>query len=444
MKITRRRLLTGLGSALATVPFLRALPSSAGEGEFPRRLVFFYSPNDSMDRWCWEPNDGVDGSPIAGPLPTMLSALDEFADQLVIIGNMHMKTREKEMGPGGHVGMGHQLTGVVNSLWPNQQQESEFWGGGISIDQHIANELGTPALTLAAVPYGNSGGCRISYRGRDEPVHPHEDPVAAFASIFGDIDQTPNEQLAHNQRQVKSMDRVALELERLRPRLPSEDRTKMDKHLEHLLALQEGLEAFVPADCSPTAPEESFDYNSSQDFPITARRHMDILAQALACGVTQVASIQNGNTGNAENYSGGNSWPSEGIEYPVSQHVIAHDFELEPDDPVFYERRLAIEQFYVRQYAYLLARLRDIPEGSGSVLDNTMVVWTKGMGRGHSMDRLLYMIAGGKNIPGVGSSRYLDRDGIPHNNFLVTLANLMGVELDTFGDPEICTGALSL
>ena len=116
--------------------------------------------------------------------------------------------------------------------------------------------------------------------------------------------------------------------------------------------------------------------------------------------------IQNGNTGNAENYSGGSSWPSEGMEYPVSQHVIAHDFEVAPDDPVFYERRLAIEQFYVRQYAYLLQRLRDIPEGSGTVLDNTMVVWTKGMGRGHSMDRLLYMIAGGK------TSRASDRVAI--------------------------------
>ncbi len=444
MKIRRRRLLTGLGSALATVPFLRSIPSSAGDGEFPRRLVFFYSPNDSMDRWCWEPNGGVDGSALAGPLPTMLSPLDDFVDQLTIIGNMVMYTRDKETGPGGHVGMGHQLTGVINNPWANQTAESEFWAGGMSIDQYIADALGVQALTLAAMPYGNNGGCRISYRGADEPAHPHEDPIAAFDTIFGDLDQTPDEQLAYAQRQVRSLDRVAIELERLRPRLASEDRPKMDKHLEHLLALQHGLEAFAPADCSPVAPEASFTYNSSQDYPVTAQRHMDILAQALACGVTQVASIQNGNTGNAENYSGGTSWPTEGIEFPVSQHVVAHDFEVTPDDPVFYERRLTIEQFYVRQYAYLLGRLRDIPEGDGSVLDNTMVVWTKGMGRGHVKDRLLYMIGGGKNIPGVGTSRYLNREGVPHNNLLVTLANLMGVELDTFGDPEICAGPVGL
>lgn len=105
---------------------------------------------------------------------------------------------------------------------------------------------------------------------------------------------------------------------------------------------------------------------------------------------------------------------------------------------------MAIEKFYVSQYAYLLQRLDEIPEGDGTVLDNTLVVWTKGMGRGHSKNELLYLVAGGSGFPALGPGRFLDRSGEPHNNLLVTLANLMDIDIDTFGDQEICTGPLVL
>ncbi len=443
MQIGRRRLLQGIGTSLACVPFLRALPSQAGGGDFPKRLLFFASPNDSTDRPLWLPDgDGLEFD-LPASLPEILQPLEDFRDNLLIIGNMVMDTRDKETGPGGHVGMGHQLTGVANITWPNQQFESEFWAGGISIDQFVANELGVDALTLAARPYGNNGGCRISYRGANDPVHPYEDPVAAFNAVFGDPDLSTDELLAQYQHQVKSLDRVALELDRLRPRLPSVDHDKVDAHLEHLLALQHDLQSFTPASCDPTAPEGGYDYNSSSDYPITARRHMDILAQAVACGVTRVGSIQNGNTGNAESYAGTTNWPSEGIAFDRSQHVVAHDFEAEPDVAEYVERRKTLERFYISQYAYLLDRLRAIPEGDGTVLDNTLVVWTKGMGRGHRKDRLLYLVAGGSGFP-VQFGRYLDRTNVPHNDLLVTLANLMGIEIDSFGDPEICTGAVPL
>lgn len=444
MRINRRRLLQGLGTSLACVPFLRTLPSSAAEGEFPRRLIFFASPNDSTDRWLWLPEGEGNEFALPAALPEILQPLDAFRDNLLIIGNMVMDTRDKETGPGGHVGMGHQLTGRANNPWPNQQEASEFWAGGISVDQLVANELGVDALTLAARPLGNNGNCRISYKGADDPVHPYEDPIAAFNAIFGDPDVGTDELLAQYQRQVRSLDRVALELERLRPRMPTADRDKVEAHLQHLLALQSDLQSFTPAACDPAAPEGGFEYNSSSDFPITARRHMDILAQAIACGVTRVGSIQNGNTGNAESYAGNTNWPSEGILFDRSQHVVAHDFEVDPDNAEFVERRKILERFYTQQYAYLLDKLRSIPEGEGTVLDNTLVVWTKGMGRGHRKDRLLYLLAGGTGFSEVEFGRYIDREGVPHNNLLVTIANLMGVDIDTFGDPEICTGAVTL
>lgn len=442
MKIRRRRLLQGLGTALATAPLLRSIPSQADGGEFPRRLVFFASPNNSVDRWAWTPDGVADGGALPATLPEMLAPLEPLREDVLVLGNMTMETRDKETGPGGHVGMGHQLTGRANIPWPNQASESEFWAGGISLDQYVAQALGVDALTLAALPRGTNGGARISYMGADQPVNPIEDPVAAFNSLFGDTSLPAEEAAALNARRVRSMDQVAVELDRLRARVPSDDRDKLDIHLQNLLEVQSKLESFQPASCSPMAPEAT-DLYSSQ-FPVIARRHMDVLVEALACGVTQVATLQNGNTGGAENYSGTTSWPSEGISFDRSQHVVAHDYEQDTNNEAFRQDRIVLEQFYVRQFAYLLERLRSVPEGDGTLLDNTLVVWTKGMGRGHSKDRLLYLVGGGGAIPNHTPGRFLDREGIPHNNLLVTLANLMGVETTVFGDPEICTGAVAL
>ncbi len=443
MKLPRRRMLQGLGASIGTIPLIGSIPSQAAPGDFPKRLLFFYSPNNSIDRWAWTPEG--EGSEFALPeaLPEMLSPLDDFRDNLLVVGNLVMDTRDKETGPGGHVGMGHQLTGWANIPWPDQQQESEFWGGGISVDQFIGNELGSTPLTLASNPRGTNGGCRISYTGANEPVHPYENPVDAFNAIFGDTDLGVDELQADNARQVRALDRVALELDRLRPNVASDDRAKLDKHVEHLLALKSDLLSFVPADCDPTAPPD-VGYGGSSQFPVTSRAHMDVLAQAVACGVTQVGSIQNGNTGGAENYSGTVNWASEGISFDRSQHVVAHDYEQDTGNAAFEADRLELEKFHVSQYAYLLDKLRSIPEGDGTVLDNTLVVWTKGMGRGHSKDRLLYLIAGGTGFPELNPGRFLDRTDVPHNNLLVTIANLMGVQTNSFGDPEICTGAMAL
>ncbi len=442
MKIARRRLLQGLGTALATAPLFRSIPSQANGGEFPRRLVFFASPNNSMDRGAWTADGISDGDALPEVLPEMLSPLEPLREDVLMIGNMVMDTRDKETGPGGHVGMGHQLTGRANNPWVNQSQESEFWASGISLDQYVAEALGGEALTLAALPRGTNGGCRISYKGADLPVNPFEDPGAAYASLFGDSSLPAAEAAAQNARRVRSMDQVAIELERIRSRVAADDREKLDVHLSNILDLQEKLESFSPALCEPVAPDST--ETTSSNFPVVARRHMDVLVEALACGVTQVATLQNGNTGGAENYSGTVNWPSEGMSFNRSQHVVAHDYEQSPGNPVFRADRLALEQFYIRQFAYLMERLRSVPEGDGTLLDNTLVVWTKGMGRGHSKDQLLYLIGGGRAIPGYTSGRYLDRTGVPHNDLLVTLANLMGVETETFGDPEITTGPVPL
>ena len=136
--ITRRSLLTGLGAAALAVPMLRNAPSAHAD-VFPKRFVVFFSPNEPIDKAHWAPGAGL-------ALTDVMQPLEPHKDKLVLLGDLRMYTRDKDPFGGGHVGVGHLLTGEVNV--PYGSENYEFWAGGISVDQLIAQRLGVDALTL--------------------------------------------------------------------------------------------------------------------------------------------------------------------------------------------------------------------------------------------------------------------------------------------------------
>ena len=172
--------------------------------------------------------------------------------------------------------------------------------------------------------------------------------------------------------------------------------------MESLRAIELGLGETRGVACDPTM-------RASGDLPTKARAQIDMLVEALACGVTDVATLQLGGSGGAENYSGGLNWPSVGINYAKSQHVIAHDYsESRTADNI--ARREAVETVYYDLYAYLLQRLGEVEIEPGvRLLDDTVCLYTKNIGRNHRGSELFYMIgggAGGRLAPG----RYYERE----------------------------------
>jgi hypothetical protein len=103
-----------------------------------------------------------------------------------------------------------------------------------------------------------------------------------------------------------------------------------------------------------------------------------------------------------------------------------------------------IRRWYMEQFAYLLGKLDEIPEGEGTMLDNTVVVLASEIAQGntHSHTDAPFLLAGSAGGY-FQTGRYLAYDAQPHNNLLVSLLNAMGVPATTFGDPNYCTGALS-
>ncbi len=430
-KLNRRRLLCGLGAGSLALPFLSRMPSAHAQA-FPKRFVVFVSPNEPIDKSHWDPGSNMS-------LTSVMQPLDPYKDKLVMLGDIRMTTRDKDPFGGGHVGMGHLLTGEVNN--PYGSSNYEFWGGGKSVDQVIADALGVTALTLAARPGAANGNTRISYTGANQPVHPYEDPAKAFDQQLGDYTIPPDELAEIRAQRGTVLDAVAGQLQALRPRLARADRDKLEFHLERVRALEGALNGGGPLSCDmPQAPAGGFDYTSNADYPVTGRRQIDVLVQALACDSTRVATLQLGNSG-AGNLTP--TWPDYGVNVNIDEHNVAHNYNSDPTGTSRTNRE-AVERFYYGQFAYLLEQMDSIPEGTGTLLDNSLVLWAKPIGRNHKGTDMLFMLAG-SSAGELTTGRYLERTDEPHNNLLVTCCNLMGLSgVTTFGDPDLCTGAVSV
>lgn len=438
MHLSRRALLGSGLTALGALPFLsRGLmrEALAKNGEGPaKRLIVFFTPNESVHPDHWKPAGISDGDPLTSLRP-MMESLEPHMQDMLMIGEMEMLTRGAETHGAGHVGIGHMLTGRL--VAPYGSGAPEFWASGASVDQHIAQSLGVDALTLGVRCGGANGNSRISYTGASQPVHPQTRPDLAFDSLFSDFKLPPSELAELRTRRLSVLDRVAGDLQGLSSRLPSEAADKLDVHLTLVRELEQKLAADTALECEPGEGPPTLDYDSNANVPVATRRQIDVMVQALSCGITDVASLQIGNSGAGSLTP---LWPDEDIDYNTDCHTIVHDWAIGPSQ---LERRLALEAVHFRQFAYLLDKLGTTPEGEGVMLDNTLVLWTKNLGYGHNSSRMLHMLCGGA-CGGLETGRYIERDGQGHNKLLSSVCNLMGVEQESFGDTQFGQGSLDL
>ncbi len=450
---TRRKLLQGLGAAALAAPFLSRTPSAHAENK-PKRLFVFFTPNSFITREHWKPA-GNGASFEMTSLPPMLQSLTPHLDKLTIVGDLEMKTAKMDpVFSQGHPMTGHLLTGRINKPigQPTGATSTQFWASGESVDQFIADRIGVPGLVAGARYDAKTGRGRLSYRGADQPVQPLGDPLNLFNKIFGDFTQPP-EVVDEQKRQRRAvLSAVAGNYRSLESRLPPADRTKLEMHLTLVEQLRQKLEKDSILGCDQQGVDDlqqrlgqaAFDSKANAQYPETGRRQIDVLVQALACGITNTAVMQHGTSSGYKSYP--EQWIGENINTPFHEHEIAHKYAFEdPDNPSIIAARMKVEDFYCRQFAYLLEALDSVDEGDGtSLLDNTVVYWTHTFARGtHSTKEMSYVLAGAKHK--LAGGRFHSFPGVPHNNMLVELCNLMGLDdVTTFGEPTACTGALSL
>ena len=439
--VTRRTFLRRAGQAALALPLLQ-LPRGAGaqgSQEHPRRLIVFYQPNGTKKE-LWSPDGPSETEWTLGPL---LRPLQPFADRLVLFDGIDMTVAGQ--GPGGphQRGMASLLTGeiITEGDFVGGDGRRAGWAGGPSLDQVLAREMrpGTTFDTLElgvrckeAVPRG-----RLVYRDREQPVPPIDDPMVAFERLFGGTrnggdDPRTTERLLHKRRSV--LDAVSGDFARLYARVTPEDRRKLEQHATSLRNLENRLEAIasIPA-CQPDAPLGFDDPMAEGDFDQIAKAQIDLLVSALACDLTRYSSLQCSTSVNALRFT------FEGLDRHQG-HSLSHAGDGNMQMQPHWERHL---MWYSELLAYLLAALRSVPEGDGTLLDNTLVLAVNEISRGntHSHADMPFILAGGAGKLVTG--RHLVYDGASHNDLLVSLMNLLGLETDSFGHPDYCTGPLT-
>jgi hypothetical protein len=422
--ISRRHLLHGIGNVAIALPVLEAMGTTkayAATG-FPKRFVTVFTANGTIyDKW--RPT-GTAASFTMGPI---LTPLAPHQDKLVVIDGLYQKHAN---GDAHTDGMGAALTGMPIAPTSN----STGYATGISIDQVIAKDIGKTtklsSLELAVGTVVNTVWGRLSYLGNNQPIPPEGDPAKAFARLFGaasgpSTPSAPNgAQILRDQRKTV-LDSVLEDYGALSKRLGTSDRSRVDAHLGAIRDIESRLDATASTtiSCSPTQP------TSTTDFGAIGKLQMDLLVMALACDSTRVATLLWDYAANNRRY------PFIGVDDEFHNGIHNGHFD----------NVQKILTWCSEQHAYLLSKMKAVPEGGGTMLDNTLVFFTSEQANGnkHLHDHMPFLLAG--NAGGaLKTGRWLQYSGDPpHNNLLVSILNLMGNPATTFGKPDWCTGPLS-
>jgi hypothetical protein len=449
--LNRRTFLRGLGGVAIGLPLLNAMGCGRGGGggaprarktaalgEAPKRFVVFFSANGTIPE-NWRPT----GTETAFALSTILAPLEPHKDQLVIIDGVDMESSNHGPGDGHQKGMGHMLTGIElleGTEFTGGNGELVGWGGGISVDQAIANQIGGTtrfrSLELGVQVSGASVWSRMSYLGADQPIPPEDSPYSTFDRVFGDLGADPLGLAELRAKRHSVLDTVQDDYTALSSRLGNEDRVKVEAHLAAIrdieLRLDNGAE--IGGSCAIPSVDGGIDLDANDNFPLVGRMQMDLLVMALACDLTRVASLQWSNSVSNKRFT----W----LGIPDGHHDLSH---LGDSDTVAIQKITDINRWYSEQFGYLLQKMKEIPEGEGTMLDNTLVIWCNELGKGNSHTRMNapFVLAGGAG-GALRTGRFLQYGGtVPHNDLLVSCMNAMGVDVDTFGNPAYCTGPLA-
>ena len=425
----RRDLLRRLGVGAGVLPFLGNLPSLAAAPAGPkRRLVIVFSPDGVVKQHFWP---SAPGPLAADALPRILAPFAPFTDRLLSIkGINNVVTGD---GDGHMRGMGCLLTGI--ELFPgNVQGGSDTpagWASGLSIDQEIRNHLQADPITATRfgslefgvlVPNKADTWTRMVYAGPNKPVAPIDDPYQMFVKLYGETKDRESLQSV--------LDEVREDLARVAAAVPAEDRRILEEHAALVRGLERDLTERRPALTHAAPVLEQGVIEQNDQMPRISRMQIELVVSALAADFTRVATLQYTNSVGQPHMT----W----LGIDEGQHELSH----EPNSNEAAQEKLTkINTWYAGEIAWLAKRLAETPEpgGGGSLLDHTTIVWTNELGEGnsHSRNDIPWLLVGGGL--GFAAGRAVEFPGVPHNRFLLALAQAMGhTDLVRFGNPDHC------
>lgn len=431
--INRRSALKKLGLSSLSLPILSQssdLFAEPGKKSFPKqRLIVMFSPNGTIPDHFWPEKIGENFEH-----KTILKPLEPFHDKMLVLRDVHNKVRGD--GDGHMRGMSCLLTGI--ELFPGNVMGGgntpSGWPKGISIDREISNYLQSKEETrtrFGSLHFGvgvrdtADPWTRMSYDGPNQPVTPLSDPYESYRKLYGNV---------REKKKVRSvLDELKKDLHKISNRLPESDQKLLTEHSKLIDRMDKEYSSSNSLSNLSVQPPELPEglRNQNDDLPQLGRLQIDMLVSSFVNDFARVATLQyTKSVGQAKM-----NW----LDIDEAHHTLSHEPDKNRDAN---DKLVRINTWFAEELAYLLKKLDSTPEPGqkGSMLDNTLVIWTNELGKGnsHTLDHIPFVLAG--NGFGFRMGRSMWCENASHNRLLLSLAHAVGHPLETFGNSSLCKG----
>ncbi len=444
--LSRRTVLKGMGAAVA-LPFLDAMApaatataKTAAKGH--TRFVAVEMVHGAAGSCAYGAKNNLWSPAAVGRTfdlsPTSLAPLEPLRDYITIVSNTDARMAEAFTTP--EIGGDHFRASSVflTQAHPKQTMGSDLYVG-TSFDQIYARQFGQdtaiPSMQLCIEAVDHSGGCEynyscaytdaISWASPSEPLPMLRDPRAIFDALFG-VGATPDERARRRREDSSVLDTIVASIDRLKRQVGASDRARLSDYLDDVREIERRIQNVEAANRSgeprelPTAPigvPDSYDEHVKLMF--------DLQAVALASEITRVFAFK------LSRDVSGRVFPQTGVT--TGFHNASHHNER-PERVLDFAK---INTYHISLVPYFLERLKRTPDGDGTLLDNTLIVYGSPMGNPnvHNHKRCPLFLAGKAGGQLKGGLHVKAPDGTPMANVFLTMAHMLGMnELAAFGD----------
>ena len=428
--LPRRTFLRGMGATLA-LPLLDAMvPAATAASKTPalpvRRLGFVFMPMGcDLPRWTPPGQGRLD------ELSPILSSLAPVKQHVTAITNLELRNAY----PGTHATSN---AAFLSAAKAKMTESSDFYLG-TTVDQIAAQQLGRetqlPSLELAMDMMQTVGQCdngyacvyqnNLSWASPTTPLPAEAHPRMVFETLFGEGGSMADRRAALRKR-ASLLDWITEDIASLKRKLGPGDQARVSQYLDTVREVERRIQKAETDAADNPLPDLDRPLGVPAAYADHARLMFDLQVLALHGDITRVITFQ------LARETSGRTYPEIGV--PDPHHPLSHH----GNDPAKVARMAKINQFHVSLFAYYLERLKATPDGNGSLLDHSLILYGSGMGNPniHDHTNLPILVAGGA-AGGMKGGRHLRYEKpTPLANLHLTLLDKVGVRLDSFADSQ--------
>ena len=430
--LPRRTFLRGMGAVVA-LPVLDAMtPAFAAPAmrKAPLRMAFTYVPN-GITMADWTPK-------AAGPAfeyTRVMKPLEKFrADTVVLSGLAQRNGNALGDGPGDHA---RAAAAYLTGVHPRKTAGADIQNG-VSVDQVAAMQIGSQtrfgSLELGCDDSRTVGNCdsgyscaytnSLAWRGPATPMPPETNPRLVFERLFGDIDTSlAPEVRARRLRYRRSiLDLAGERTAQLSADLGASDKRKLDEYLSSIRDVEQRIQR-AEADMTGLVPN----IDKPTGIPVLYADYVNLMFDlhllAFQTDSTRIVTMMMGREGSMRTY------PEIGVADP--HHPLTHH----RNNSEWIEKVTQINTMHTQLFTGFVQKMKDTPDGDGSLLDHSMIVYGSGLSDGnrHTHEDLPTLIVGRGGGFKTGTHVQYPKD-TPMNNLFLTMLDRMGVPMETLGD----------